>query len=165
MNRWIAQTAAAALALGLATAAVAAVSEPSSAAPAAEARAVENIDPQAIGRAVAEIEEALRSGELVRSKTLIDELAAQLPPQSLTLLRMQAWHAHQSGDRAGAMALYAEIVQRVPADRYAAINLALLEAEQGDVDGASQRLRALRFSGGDSAELAAAMALVGATRP
>lgn len=135
----------------------------SDASDASEAIAAPNDDEaQAVARAVAALEQAMRAGDLDAGKAHLDELAAMLPARSLTLLRMQAWHAHQSGDAVQAIALYGEVVQRVPGDRNAAINLAVLEAGQGDIDGASQRLRALRTSAGESAELAAAMALVGA---
>lgn len=105
----------------------------------------------------------MRMAELDEAAAAIERLAVLLPARSLTLRRMEAWHAHQSGRTVEALALYREISQRMPGDRNAAINLALLEAAQGDVEGASQRLRALRASGGESAELAAAMAQVGAT--
>lgn len=135
----------------------------SGASDAGEAIAAPNDDEaQAVARAVAALEQAMRAGDLDAGKAHLDELAAMLPARSLTLLRMQAWHAHQSGDAVQAIALYGEVVQRVPGDRNAAINLAVLEAGQGDIEGASQRLRALRTSAGESAELAAAMALVGA---
>jgi len=122
----------------------------------------EGIDAQAVARVVANFEQAMRIGDLDRGKAHLDDLASLLPARSLTLQRMQAWHAHQSGDTATAIALYGEIVQRIPNDPNAVINLALLEAAQGDVDGASQRLRTLRSMGGESTELAAAMAVVGA---
>lgn len=138
-------------------------SDASGASDAGEAIAAPNDDEaQAVARAVAALEQAMRAGDLDAGKAHLDELAAMLPARSLTLLRMQAWHAHQSGDAVQAIALYGEVVQRVPGDRNAAINLAVLEAGQGDIEGASQRLRALRTSAGESAELAAAMALVGA---
>lgn len=142
---------------------VASSADASGASDAGEAIAAPNDDEaQAVARAVAALEQAMRAGDLDAGKAHLDELAAMLPARSLTLLRMQAWHAHQSGDAVQAIALYGEVVQRVPGDRNAAINLAVLEAGQGDIEGASQRLRALRTSAGESAELAAAMALVGA---
>jgi len=122
----------------------------------------ESIDAQAVALVFADFEQAMRIGDLDGGKAHLDDLASLLPARSLTLLRMQAWHAHQSDDTATAIALYGEIVQRIPNDPNAVINLALLEAAQGDVDGASQRLRTLRSMDGESAELAAAMAVVGA---
>jgi len=120
------------------------------------------VDAQAVARAVAGLEHSMRLGDLEAGQRQLDDLAALLPARSLTLLRMHAWFAHQSGSAVEAITLYREITQRVPADRNSAINLAVLEAEQGDVAGASQRLQALRSSSGESAELAAAMAMVGA---
>jgi hypothetical protein len=129
--------------------------------PAEAAAPPEAADAAAIARAVAAVEQSMRMGDLDAAGTAIEQLAQRLPARSLTLQRMQAWHAHQSGRTVEAIALYRDITQRMPGDRNAAINLALLEAAQGDVDGAQRRLRALRASGGDSAELAAAMAQVG----
>jgi hypothetical protein len=120
-------------------------------------------DAASVALAVAAVEQAMRLGDLDGARAAIDQLADRLPARSLTLRRMEAWHAHQSGRIVEALALYHEIAQRMPGDRNAAINLALLEAAQGDVEGASRRLRELRASGGESAELAAAMAQVGAT--
>ncbi len=122
------------------------------------------VDAQAVARAVATLEHALRAGDLDAGRATLADLEALLPARSLTLLRMQAWFAHRADDDVEAIARYRDVLQRVPGDRNATINLALLEAEQGDVDAASRRLVALRASAGESAELAAAMAHVGATR-
>lgn len=157
--RGVLGTLVAAAALVLGTAAQATVA-PTGAPSASVAPA--DVDPRVVARLVADVDRALRSGDFAVGKAKLDELAALLPERSLTLLRMQAWYAHRAGDTAGAMALYGEVIQRMPQDRNAAINLAMLEAERGDVDRASQRLRDLRALGGESAELAAAMARVGA---
>lgn len=133
--------------------------------PAQAARApAGEIDAQGVARAVAGVERALRGGDLEGARAGLATLEALLPARSLTLLRMQAWVAHRTGDEVEAIARYRELLQRVPGDRNASINLALLEAGQGDIDGASRRLVALRASAGESAELAVAMAQVGAMR-
>ncbi len=132
---------------------------------AAEASGVlDTADEQRVAHVVAAIEHSIRERDFDASRRQLDDLSALLPARSLTLLRMQAWVTHQSGDAIQAIALYREILQRVPTDRNSAINLALLEAEQGDVEAALQRLQALRSNSGESAELATAMALVGAQR-
>ena len=122
----------------------------------------DDVDAQAVARAVASLEQSMRLGDLTAVRQQLDDLAVLLPARSLTLLRMHAWFAHRSGDLVEAIILYREINQRMPADRNSAINLAMLEADQGDVEAASQRLQALRSSSGESAELSAAMAFVGA---
>lgn len=122
-------------------------------------------DDRAVALAVAAFDQAVRAGDFAAGQRQLDVLAGLLPARSLTLLRMKAWFAHQSGDAVQAIVLYREITERVPADDNAAINLALLEAGQGDVEGASERLRALRSRSGESAALSAAMAVVGAKRP
>ncbi len=125
---------------------------------------LDTADEQRVAHVVAAIEHSIRERDFDASRRQLDDLSALLPARSLTLLRMQAWVTHQSGDAIQAIALYREILQRVPTDRNSAINLALLEAEQGDVEAALQRLQALRSNSGESAELATAMALVGAQR-
>ena len=135
------------------------------AAQATDAGAPPASDDRAVAVAVATFEQAVRAGDFAEGQRQLDVLAGLLPARSLTLLRMQAWFAHQSGDAVQAIVLYGEITERVPADDNAAINLALLEAAQGDVDGASERLRVLRSRSGESAALSAAMAVVGAKRP
>lgn len=122
------------------------------------------VDAQGVAKAINTIERALRADDLDAARAGLATLEALLPARSLTLLRMQAWVAHRAEDDIEATARYRELLQRVPGDRNASINLALLEARQGDIDGASRRLVALRASAGESAELAAAMAHVGATR-
>ena len=145
-----------------ARAATKAAAPPAAPAPSPLASASGEVDPRAVARRVADFDRALRAGDFALAKSTLDAIAAMLPERSLTLLRLQAWYAHRSGDADGAMALYGEVLQRLPQDRNAAINLAMLEAERGDVDRASQRLRDLRSVAGESAELAAAMARVGA---
>lgn len=139
---------------------------PAAAAPPTPATGVPigDVDAQGVARAITAVERALRADDLEAARAGLATLEALLPARSLTLLRMQAWVAHRAEDDIEATARYRELLQRVPGDRNASINLALLEARQGDIDGASRRLVALRASAGESAELAAAMAHVGATR-
>lgn len=83
-----------------------------------------------------------------------------LPPRSLTLLRMQAWLAHERGDVASALALYRRILERVPGDQTAAINLAILEAAHGNGASARQRLRRLRADDSESRAIEHAIGMV-----
>lgn len=97
-----------------------------------------------VAQRVAAIGTALHAGDLDSAQRQLELLDAQLPARSLTLLRMQAWYAHASGDSAGAIALYRDIVARLPGDATSAINLAILEAGNGQPERARQRLRQLR---------------------
>ncbi|HVI26108.1 MAG TPA: tetratricopeptide repeat protein [Xanthomonadaceae bacterium] len=115
---------------------------------------------RAIAREVAAIGDAINGGDFDAARARLQALAGQLPPRSLTLMRMQAWLAHESGDTAAALALYREIVARVPGDRTSVVNLAILEAANGETDKARERLRRLREVDSGSLEVQRAIARV-----
>ncbi|MGH8084318.1 MAG: tetratricopeptide repeat protein [Lysobacter sp.] len=117
-------------------------------------------DSQSVARVVAALGTAIHNDNLAGARQQLVLLTALLPPQSLTLLRMQAWLAHESGDTAGALALYRSIVARMPGDQTAVVNLAILEARNGDADSARQRLQRLRTRDADSREIERAIGLV-----
>ena len=71
-------------------------------------------------------------------------LSQQLPADSLTLLRAQAWLAHARGDNLQAMEGYRRIVARVPDDAHAGANLALLQAATGQPEQARATLARLQ---------------------
>ncbi|MDP5238570.1 hypothetical protein Q9Q94_03465 [Uliginosibacterium sp. 31-16] len=74
---------------------------------------------------------ALEKNDLERGKALLDQLAATLPSNSLSLLRAQAWYAVRGGDLTGANRLYRNLLERLPGDENASLNLASLEARAG----------------------------------
>ncbi|TWI06224.1 tetratricopeptide repeat protein [Luteimonas cucumeris] len=115
---------------------------------------------QDVARLVAAIGNALQSDDTAQAQAQLAQLARHLPPRSLTLLRMQAWVAHESGDTAAALAYYRQIVERVPGDQATVINLAMLEARNGQVDSARDRLRRLRTLAPGSNEIEKAIAMV-----
>lgn len=78
-----------------------------------------------------EFSAALAANDLPRGKRLLDELSKSLPAHSLSLVRAQAWYAVKSGDQAAANRLYREILDRLPGDENASLNLASLEARAG----------------------------------
>lgn len=108
---------------------------------------------QAVARLVAAINTSVHAGDFGGAEQSLAKLEAELPPRSLTLLRMQAWVAHTRGDAAGALALYRKIAERVPGDQTVAINLAILEADNGQPDSARARLQQLRTDNVDSVAL------------
>lgn len=103
-----------------------------------------------IAQQVAAISAAIHAGTLAQAQLQLDQLATKLPARSLTLLRLQAWYAHASGDTAQAAALYREVLARLPDDLTASINLAILEAGNGQAESARRRLRQLRAQESDS---------------
>ncbi|MDG2526200.1 hypothetical protein P6166_12625 [Stenotrophomonas sp. HITSZ_GD] len=131
------------------------------------ARDADDPDPAAVARQVEAMGDAIESGDYDAAQTHLQALQHLLPAQSLTLLRMRAWLAQRRGEDAQALPLYREIVERMPGDRGAAINLALLEAGAGQLDEARQRLRRLQANEGGASEperlaLSRAMTEIGA---
>ncbi len=108
---------------------------------------------QAVARLVAAINNAVNTGDFGSAGQHLAQLEAELPPRSLTLLRMQAWVAHARGDATTALVLYRKIAERMPSDHTVAINLAILEADNGQPDNARARLQQLRADNVDSAAL------------
>ena len=94
----------------------------------------------------------------------IERLQALLPPQSLTLLRARAWAAHAGGNPAEAERLYRAILDRVPDDETAGVNLALLDAQRGEVDDARARLGRMAARNARSPQVARALAELDAAR-
>lgn len=100
-------------------------------------------DPAQVRALMARLQAAVADGDATARDQALAELQATLPANSLTLLRAQAWAAHGSGDIAEAERYYRAILQRMPDDEHAGVNLALLDARRGDVDQARERLTRL----------------------
>lgn len=107
------------------------------------AAAATPVDELAVQRRVASFSEAMQRTDYPAARRELDALAAQLAPGSLTLLRLRAWHALASGDGASARNLYEQILGRVADDENAAMNLAVLDAREGRVERARERLKRL----------------------
>ncbi|MDC7805923.1 hypothetical protein PQS31_03685 [Luteimonas sp BLCC-B24] len=137
--------------------------EQRSAAPAG-GNAAPGSDEVAIQRAIDAIGAAVAAGDRAGADRALASLEALLPSQSLTLLRMQAWIAHDGGAMDAAERLYRQIIERVPDDEVAGVNVALLDAGRGDVDDARQRLKRLGGQHARSALVARALAQVDALR-
>ncbi len=90
----------------------------------------------------------LAAGEVAAARGHLEQLEQLLPRRSLTLLRSRAWYALVAGDDAVARSLYGELAARVPGDREATINLAIVEARLGEHDAAMQRLQRLLANNG-----------------
>jgi hypothetical protein len=96
-----------------------------------------------IDRNVADVRRAIDARQHDDAKALLQQLARKLPPESITLLRLRAWHALKSGDIQGAQALYRGIVERLPDDESASINLALSHWKLGQKEEARRVVAAL----------------------
>ena len=107
----------------------------------------EEPDPVAVRGAMARLHAAVGDHDPQGQEQALAELGKLLPDDSLTLLRARAWAAHGSGDSAQAERLYGAILQRVPDDEYASVNLALLDARRGAVEQARDRLNQLAARG------------------
>ncbi len=123
------------------------------------------MDNRAVEQAVGEVESAMAGGDLPAARQALARLGALLPPESLTLLRMQAWIAHAGNDTAQAESLYRRIAERVPEDVNAGVNIALLDARRGEADAARQRLTQLSGRYPRSPQVARALAELDSTAP
>lgn len=83
---------------------------------------------------------AVADGDAGARDQALAQLQAILSADSLTLLRARAWAAHGSGDIDQAEHYYRAILQRMPDDEHAGVNLALIDARRGDMDDARERL-------------------------
>lgn len=115
-------------------------------------------DDARVAHNVATLESAMANGDLPTARQALAQLDALLPGESLTLLRMQAWVAHAGNDTGGAEKLYRRIVERVPDDVNAGVNIALLDARRGELDDARQRLTRLSGRYPRSPQIARALA-------
>ncbi|WHL18233.1 tetratricopeptide repeat protein [Stenotrophomonas acidaminiphila] len=122
-------------------------------------------DGRAVEQAVADVERAMAGGDLANARQALARLDGLLAPESLTLLRMQAWVAHAGNDTARAETLYRRIAERVPEDVNAGVNIALLDARRGDADAARTRLVRLSGRHPRSPQVARALAELGSTAP
>jgi tetratricopeptide (TPR) repeat protein len=105
------------------------------AAPAADQQRIEGLGARA--------RQAIDAGRQDEAVALIDQLAALLPPESLTVLKLRAWQAMRAGRAAAALAAYQEIVARVPDDESSVLNLAILHWRGGRPDEARLLVAAL----------------------
>lgn len=111
------------------------------------------------------LEAAVAEGDASVIDARLATLRSQLPGDSLTLLRTEAWVAHTRGDLPAAEASYRQILARIANDEQAGVNLALLEAGRGESDAAQTRLRRLAAENGNSALIGRALAQLQGPRP
>lgn len=99
---------------------------------------------------------SMKAGDLVAAREQLSGLQSQIPAGTMTRLRAEAWFALQSGDEATARRSYQDMLERLPGDEEAAINLASMEARAGQRERARQVLSdALAHNPGSETLLAA----------
>lgn len=97
-------------------------------------------DAMAVRAAMAQLQTAVADSNTEGRDRALAELQKLLPGDSLTLLRARAWAAHGTGDINLADQYYRAILQRVPDDENAGVNIALIDAGRGDIEKSRERL-------------------------
>ena len=69
----------------------------------------------------------MSAGNHGQARSHLAKLQAKLPTQSITLLRMQAWYSVDTSDDDSARLLFLRILDRVPDDQNAGVNIALID--------------------------------------
>lgn len=122
-------------------------------------------DAAKVREAMGALHAAVSDGDDPAVHAAIERLQTLLPERSLTLLRARAWAMHGRGDLDQARRLYRAILDRVPDDEHASINLALLDARHGDVAEARARLERLAARNVRSPQVMQALSELEAARP
>lgn len=101
---------------------------------------------------------AMKEGRGADAERALGTLRERLPAGSIGLLRAQAWYDLRAGRDAAAADGYRAIIERMPGDEEAAINLASIQARQQKTEEARATLDAAVRLQPDSAALRAALA-------
>ncbi len=101
---------------------------------------------------------AMKDGRGADAERALGTLKERLPAGSIGLLRAQAWYDLRAGRDAAAADGYRAIIERMPGDEEAAINLASIQARQQKPEEARATLDAAVRLQPDSAALRAALA-------
>ena len=118
----------------------------------------EEPDGATVRMAMGRLQTAVADKDATARQQAMENLRTLLPADSLTLLRAQAWNAHGSDELKLAEQYYRAILQRVPDDEYAGVNLALIEAHDGQLEQARDRLNRLAARNSRSAMVSRALA-------
>jgi len=96
-----------------------------------------------VSRLMTELRSAIASGNATEARQKLDALERLASPDSLTLLRARAYWALTQGHLNKAMQRYRSILQRVPDDRDAMLNLTVTEWQVGQKSDALARIENL----------------------
>lgn len=88
----------------------------------------------------AEFMVAMNAQDWSAAQQQLDALRKRLPPQAVGLLRAQAWFDLQRGELGQARQGYQQLLERMPGDEEAAVNLASVLSRQGQGEAARQVL-------------------------
>lgn len=108
-------------------------------------------DDRGVAHWVDEFNADMRGGNHAKALKALARLKAGLSPESMTLLRMEAWYAVDTGDNATARDLYARILARLPDDVTAGVNAAAIDWRTGQHQAAENRIDQLHIEHPDSA--------------
>ncbi len=92
----------------------------------------------------------MSSGNYDQAYSHLSKLQSKLPAQSITLLRMQAWYAVDTSDDNAARGLFLRILDRVPEDQNAGVNVALIDWRDKNFSAALARIDRLHQKYPDS---------------
>ena len=92
----------------------------------------------------------MSAGNYEQARSHLSKLQSKLPAQSITLLRMQAWYAVDTSDDDTARGLFLRILDRVPDDQNAGVNIALIEWRAKNYSAALARMDRLHQKYPDS---------------
>lgn len=109
------------------------------ASPAAPA-APEPVEDKPVEQRFAEFMVAMNAQDWSAAQQQLDALRKRLPPQAVGLLRAQAWFDLQRGELDQARQGYQQLLERMPGDEEAAVNLASVLSRQGQGEAARQVL-------------------------
>jgi hypothetical protein len=121
-------------------------------------------DDAQVRQAIVRLDAAIREGRYTDARHDLDYVSTRLPPDSLTLLRMRAWYAAQSGN-GDVESLYRSILARLPDDQNANVNLALIRARAGDYTNARELLDKAKSRDPDSPVVRDALNTVESMQP
>jgi Flp pilus assembly protein TadD len=98
------------------------------------------VDEKPVEQRFAEFMMAMNAQDWSGAQQQLDALRKRLPPQAAGLLRAQAWFDLQRGEVDLARQGYQQLLERLPGDEEAAINLASVLSRQGQGEAARQVL-------------------------
>lgn len=102
---------------------------------------------------MSDFQSRVASQDFAGARELTVRASQLLGEDTLSVLRMRAFLALQEGQTAEAGRLYRNVLERVPDDREASLNLAILEWQRGDAEAARARLLRLRTAHPGDAEI------------
>lgn len=108
--------------------------------------------------------EAMRVKDMTAAESQLVGLRRLLTRSSISLVRAEAWFAYARGDAATARREYQEVIDRMPGDEEASINLASMEAAQQQTETARQILSDALRANPESEALKATLATFGGRR-